>query len=83
MHYLPPYRAESLLALAGWLGKTPEETAAGASSRLMAAVAEMRLCKEPREVEQIDWALDVSADMYEAALGAMIPGALERTSWRP
>lgn len=78
VHYLPPYRAESLLSLSRWLRRTPDETAAGASRRLMEAVAGMRLCKEPREVERIEWALDVSAEMYEAALGAMIPGATEQ-----
>ncbi len=78
VHYLPPYRAESLMALSNWLDQPPMSVAAGASLSLMAAVAELRLCKEPREVERIEWALDVSADMYEAALGAMMPGALEQ-----
>lgn len=78
VHYLPLYRAESVLALSNWLGKNPKEINANASKRLMAAVAELRLCKEPREVEQIEWALEVSADMYDAALGAMYPGAIEQ-----
>ena len=78
VHYLPPYRAESTLLLAKWLDLPPASVRARASEALTSAVAGLRLCKEPREVEQIERALAASADMYEAALGAMVPGAREQ-----
>ncbi len=76
--YPRPFRAEQVLTLAGWLGKTPDAVRSEASSPLMRVLAGLRLCKEPRELEQIELALDASADMYEAAIGAMAPGAREQ-----
>ena len=78
VHYLRPFRAESTLHLAQWLNLTPSSVGSGASRPLMSAVAGLRLCKEPREIAQIELALEASSDMYEAALGAMVPGAREQ-----
>ncbi len=76
--YPRPFRAEQVLALARWLRKAPDAVRPDASAALMSALAELRLCKEPREVEQIERALAASADMYDAAIGAMAPGAREQ-----
>ncbi len=78
VHYPRPFRGEQELQLALWLGKPASSVRPEASSDLMGALASLRLCKEPREIEQIELALEASADMYEAALGAMMPGAREQ-----
>ncbi len=78
VHFLSPYRAEGQLQLAKWLDLPPASVRARASARLTAAVAALRLCKEPCEIAQIELALAASSDMYEAALGAMVPGAREQ-----
>jgi len=78
VRYPRPFRSEQVLTLARWLGKAPDAVRPDACPALMSALAELRLCKEPREVEQIELALDASADMYEAAIGAMAPGAREQ-----
>jgi len=77
IRYLPPYRAESVLQLAGLLGVPWNEVKAGACPDLAWAVAEQRSIKTDDEVAQIERALSVSRRMYAAALSTTRPGVTE------
>jgi len=77
LHYLPPYRGERTIKLAGLLGLPYQEVAGGASQPLARAVVEMRSVKSEAEAAEIDEALSVTKAMYEAAVAATRPGALE------
>ncbi|HUT78695.1 MAG TPA: aminopeptidase P family protein, partial [Polyangia bacterium] len=77
LRYLPPYRGESALLLAGLLGLEPGAAKAGACFDLARAVVRQRSIKTADEVAQIERALAVSAAMYEAALDTIRPGVTE------
>ena len=68
IHYLPPYRGETILQLAGWLDCTPAQCEAGASESLMTAVIALREIKSEVEIEEIENALSVTRDMHLAAM---------------
>jgi Xaa-Pro aminopeptidase len=77
LHYLPPFHGEGRLLLSGLLGRSSDEIADGVSRRLIAAVAEQRLVKSDAEIDQIEAALAVTAEMYRAAMRAAGPGLTE------
>jgi Xaa-Pro aminopeptidase len=77
IHYLPPYRGERTFALAGLLDLPYQEVAGGASQSLARAVVEQRSIKTDAEAAEIDEALSVTREMYEAAVAATRPGVVE------
>jgi Xaa-Pro aminopeptidase len=77
--YLPPYRAETVLLLAGELRRNPEEVGRGASTRLVRAVVDQRSRKEPEEIAEIEKAVEVSVAMHEAAMRMARPGVSEES----
>jgi Xaa-Pro aminopeptidase len=78
IHYLPPYRSESVLKLQALLGIKPEEAKAKASPALVKAVITQRSVKFEEEVAEIEKALNTTSKMYEAAMSMALPGIQER-----
>lgn len=68
IHYLPPYRGETILQLASLLDCTPAQCEAGASDSLMTAVIALREIKSDVEIQEIENALSVTRDMHVAAM---------------
>ncbi|NLI46067.1 MAG: aminopeptidase P family protein [Acidobacteria bacterium] len=77
LHYLPPYRGDHLLKLAGLLHLSAQETRQNASEALKRAVVELRLVKGDEEVAEIERAVEVSFHMYAAAARTIAPGRTE------
>lgn len=77
VHYLPPYRPESVLDLASFLGKSPAEVKAGASEELIKAVVALRSVKDEAEIKEIEGALNITYDMYLAVMKMARPGKME------
>jgi Xaa-Pro dipeptidase len=77
IHYLPPYRGDRAVLLADLLGVSADEAGKGASSGLARAIVEQRSIKSDEEVAEIENALEVSAEMYDAALRTTRPGVKE------
>jgi len=77
VHFLAPYRADHTVALASLLGITPGGVKDKRSKALHEAVATQRLYKTPEEVAEIETAVDVSREMYLAAMRAAAPGRME------
>ena len=77
VHFLAPYRGEHTVKLATLLGVAPPAVAAKRSAALHKAVAAQRLYKTPEEVAAIEFAVEVSRDMYAAAMRATAPGKKE------
>lgn len=75
--FLPPYRTEHREELAEILGIPAKAVEAKASLDLIRAVIALREIKEPREVERMDAAADLSADMHRAVLARARPGIRE------
>ncbi len=77
VHYLPPYRADTALALHRWLGIPLEEVKERASEALIRAVVAQRACKSPEEIEEMEKALAITAQMHLAVMQAARPGIKE------
>ncbi len=72
--YLPPFQASSVLRLSEWLSVSPAACREGASAALVKAVVEQRLVKSDEEVNQIEAALECTADLFHAAMARTKPG---------
>lgn len=77
IHFLPPYRADRTERLTALLGWSADEVAAGPSADLVRAVVAQRSIKTDAEVAQIEDALAVSYEMYQAAYPLVAPGRRE------
>jgi Xaa-Pro aminopeptidase len=78
VHYLPPYRSDSAEKLSAWLGFPAGAVNKGASEELIRAVVAQRSIKSDEEVAEIEKALDVTREMFLAAMKAAKPGVVER-----
>lgn len=78
VHYLPPYRAENAVALAALLDRPVNEVKAGASEAFIRPVVEQRLVKSKDEIQEMETAVDISAEMYRAAMKLAKAGRFER-----
>ncbi len=77
VHFLAPYRSEHLVKLVALTGLTPAKIRDKRSIAFHKAVAAQRLYKTPDEVADIEMAVDVSREMYAAAMRAAKPGLKE------
>ena len=77
VHFLAPYRAEHVVKIAALTGITPAKLRDKRSLVFHKAVAAQRLYKTPEEVADIEMAVDVSREMYAAAMRAAKPGLKE------
>ena len=75
IHYLPPYRAEHRIKLNEWLG-LPIARQEGSVPFIRGVVAQ-RNYKTAEEIEEIERACNVTADMHIAAIKAVRPGLYE------
>lgn len=78
IHYLPPYRPETSLKIEKLLGIHPLKAKENASKELTKAVVAQRSVKIKEEIEQIEEALNVTYEMYMAAMNMVKPGLYER-----
>lgn len=77
VHYPPLFEPGTLIEVARLFGRSAEETRGGASEELMRALGEVRAVKTDAEVAEIEDAVAISAEMYEAAFRATRPGVHE------
>ena len=78
VHFLQPYRYRNMILLHSLLGLPFDQMKAAASVEFIKAVVEMRLVKEPCEIQQIDMACNLGYAMHMAATKLMKPGMLEQ-----
>lgn len=77
IHFLPPYRPENILKLNDMLNIPPSGTARMASVELIQAVVDQRNIKSPEEIDEIEKAVNISADMHLASMKMARPGMYE------
>ena len=77
VHFLAPYRAEHVVKLAALTGIKPDKVREKRSAAFHHAVAAQRLYKTAEELADIELAVDVSREMYAAAMRAATPGLKE------
>ena len=75
VHYLPPYRAEHKLKLMEWLDIPPARQEG--SVPFIRAIVAQRSYKSAEEVEEIEKACNVTADMHITAMKVLRPGMYE------
>ena len=75
VHYLPPYRAEHKLKLMEWLGIPPARQEG--SVPFIRAIVAQRSYKSAEEVEEIEKACNVTADMHSTAMKVLRSGMYE------
>jgi len=78
VHFLKPFRGESRLAIAEWLGLADRQIDAAASRELTLAVIALRAVKSTAEVAEIENALHVTRDMHHLAMRLARPGVVEQ-----
>lgn len=78
IHFLPPYRHDTMIQIMDLLGIHPNQQRESASLDLIRAVVKMRSAKEPQEIEAIEKACDVGYEMHTTAMRLTRPGVTER-----
>lgn len=78
VHFLPPYRHDTMIAIMDLTGIHPYMQREAASLQLIHAVVALRSVKEAQEIEAIDKACDVGYEMHCAAMAATKAGVTER-----
>jgi len=77
VHFLPPYRGESILDLAELLGIKPQFLKNYSSLELISAIVKQRSHKEEREIIEIEKALKISSEIYDTLFKSVKPGKYE------
>jgi Xaa-Pro aminopeptidase len=77
VHFLAPYRAEHTVKIGDLLGLHPSVVRAYRSEAFHKAIVAQRNIKTPQEIADIEVAVDISREMYLAAMSATTPGKRE------
>ncbi|MBW2302118.1 MAG: aminopeptidase P family protein [Deltaproteobacteria bacterium] len=78
LRLLPPYRADHRLTLAGMLSVPPAAVDGFVSKELIRAVVSLRSIKGEEEIAEIEKAVAIAGEMFQAAVGRAEPGVTER-----
>jgi Xaa-Pro aminopeptidase len=78
IHFLPPYRGETKMALGSLLKENPCQMKTLASYDLIKAVVSMRSIKEKAEIDEIEKAVDIAYEMHTTAMRMCKPGIREQ-----
>ena len=78
IHFVPPYRGETIMQLSDLLGIPYSRVKSGASEELIKAVIKLRMVKEEVEVAEIEKMVDVAYIMHTTAMRMAVPGIVER-----
>ena len=78
IHFLPPYRHDTMIQIMDLLGIHPNQQKESASLELIKAVVKMRSTKEPQEIEAIEKACEVGYKMHTKAMRLVRPGVTEK-----
>ena len=77
VHFLPPYRHETMIRLHDLLGIHPSQQRAAASQELIQAVIQLRLVKSAEEIEELERAAAIGYEMHTTAMRLCRPGVTE------
>lgn len=77
IHFLPPYRFDTMIQIMDLLGTHPNQQREAASLELIQAVVKMRATKEPQEIDAIDRACEVGYKMHTTAMRLTKSGVKE------
>ncbi len=78
IHFLPPYRHDTMIQIFDLLGFHPSKQREAASVELIKAVVKMRSTKEQQEIEEIERACAIGYKMHTTAMRVTKPGVTEK-----
>ena len=78
IHFLPPYRHDTMIQIMDLLGIHPSQQKAAASLKLIQAVVKMRSVKEAQEIEEMERAAEIGYEMHTTAMRLTRPGLTEK-----
>lgn len=78
IHYLPPYRGETMIWLTDLLDLHHMKLKENASEELIKAVIKLRMVKDDLEVKEIERMIDVAWLMHTTAMTMARPGVIEQ-----
>ena len=78
IHFLPPYRHDTMIQIFDLLGIHPSKQREAASVELIKAVVKMRSTKEQQEIEEIERACAIGYKMHTTAMRVTKPGVTEK-----
>lgn len=78
IHFLPPYRHDTMIQIMDLLGIHPGLQRESASLELIKTVVKMRATKEQQEIDAIERACEVGYMMHTTAMKLTRPGVTER-----
>ena len=78
VHFLPPYRHDTMIQLMDLLGIHPSQQRQACSHALRMAVITMRSAKEPQEIEEMERAVAIGYKMHTTAMRLIKPGMTEK-----
>jgi Xaa-Pro aminopeptidase len=77
IHYLPPYRGETIIEMQDWFGVKLPDLIRNCSPELIKQVIEMRSIKDNQEIAQIEEMIGVAFDMHTTVMKLAKPGTSE------
>lgn len=78
IHFLPPYRHDTMIQIFDLLGIHPSKQREAASVELIKAVVKMRSTKEQQEIVEIERACAIGYKMHTTAMRVTKPGVTEK-----
>lgn len=78
VHFLPPYRHDTMIQIFDLLGIHPNQQKEAASEKLIKAVVKMRSVKEQQEIDEIEQACGIGYKMHTTAMRLTRPGLTEK-----
>ncbi len=78
IHFLPPYRHDTMIQIMDLLGLHPSQQKEAASLTLIKAVVKMRSTKTAEEIEELERAAVIGYKMHTTAMRITRPGVTEK-----
>ncbi|MCF6170174.1 MAG: aminopeptidase P family protein [Bacteroidales bacterium] len=78
IHFLPPYRGETVIELTRLLGIPNAEVKTAASVDLIKAVVKLKEIKDEYEIADIEKAVDIAYEMHTTSMRMAMPGVVEQ-----
>lgn len=78
IHFLPPYRGETVIELSALLGLANADVKAAASIELIKGVVKLKEIKSKEEIAEIEKAIDIAYEMHTTSMKMAMPGIVEQ-----
>ena len=78
IHFLPPYRGETVIELSRLLAIANGDVKSAASVELIKAVVKLKEIKSKEEIAEIEKAIDVAYNMHTTSMKMAMPGTVEQ-----